>query len=111
MEVDLFHRKDRGVTASCGPALRPEDRTEGRLSDRHDRLRADAVQGLAEANRRQGLPFAIAGRRRAGDEDELPLAGLPRAVHGGEADLRDVVALQDEVVLDEAEARGDVDDR
>src|SRR2546428_9181802 len=102
MGVARSHGKDRGVTAPGGPALRPEDRTEGRLSDRHDRLRADAVQGLAEANRRQGLPFAVAGRRRAGDEDELPLAGLPRAVHGGEADLRDVVALEDEVVPAEA---------
>src|SRR6058998_2611480 len=103
MEVDLFHRKDLGVTASRGPALRPEDRTEGRLSDRDDRLRADAVQGLAQADRRQGLPFPIAGRRRAGHEDEPPLAGLPRAVHRGEADLRDVVALQDQVALNEAE--------
>ena len=54
---------------------------------------------------------SVAGRRRAGDEDELPLAGLPRAVHGGEADLRDVVALEDEVVPAEAQARRDVDNR
>src|SRR2546427_832539 len=29
MEVDLFHRKDLGVTASCGPAFRPEHGSAG----------------------------------------------------------------------------------
>jgi len=111
MEVDLFHRKDLGVTASRRPAFRPEHGSEGRLADRDDRLRADPVQRLAQADRRQGLAFPVAGRCGARHEDELALAGLAGAVHCGEADLCDVVALSDEVLPREAKVRGDIDDR
>ena len=98
VEVDLLHRQDLGPAASGRAAFRPEDRPEGRLADGDDPFRAEAVQGLAEADRGQGLPLPVAGRGRAGDEDELALPTLADPVDRRELDFRDDVALQDEVV-------------
>src|SRR5947208_11537294 len=111
MEVDFFHGEDLGVAASRGAAFRPEDRPEGRLADRDDRLRADAVERLTEADRREGLPLPVAGRRRPRHEDDLPLAGLARPVHRGAPAFRDIFALPPEATPREAKARGDTADR
>src|SRR5947199_1460133 len=111
VEVDLLHRQDLGPPASRRAAFRPEDRPEGRLADGDDPLRAEAVQGLAEADRGQRLSLPVAGRGRAGDEDELALPTLSDSIDRRELDFRDEVALQDEVVPRQAEVLGDVDDR
>src|SRR5467141_4429589 len=111
VQVDLLHREDLGSAAARRSALRAEHGPEGRLADGDNALRPEAIQGLPETDRREGLPLSISGRGRAGDEDELPLAGLPGPVHGGEADFRNGFTLQDEVVLAESEVRGDIEDR
>src|SRR5207253_9831288 len=76
VEVDLLHRQDLSSAASGRAAFRPEDGPEGRLADGDDPLGAEAVQGLAEADRGQGLPLPGAGRGRAGGEAELALPTL-----------------------------------
>jgi len=110
MEVDLLHREDLGSTATGGASLRAEYGSEGGLADRHNALLPQSIQGLAKSDRREGLPLSIPCGRRACDEDEFPLAGLPSPVHGGEADFRDGFTLQDEVVLAESDVRGDIED-
>ena len=111
VQVDLLHREDLGSAAARRPALRAEHGPEGRLANCDNALRPEAIQGLPESDRGEGLALSISGRGRAGDEDELPLAGLPGPLHGGEPDLRDGVTLEDEVVLAKSEIRGDIEDR
>src|SRR5881396_2550767 len=111
VEVDLLHRQDLGTAATRRAAFRPGDRPEGRLADGDDPLRSEAIQRLAEADRGQRLSLPVAGRGRAGDEDELALPTLSDSIDRRELDFRDEVALQDEVVPRQAEVLGDVDDR
>src|SRR2546428_720684 len=111
MEVDVLHGEHLRVPAPRRAALRAKHRPEGGLADCDDRLRPDAVQGLAEADGGQGLPLPVPGRRDSRDEDEVPLLRLAGAFDGLETDLRDVVPLEDEVFPGESEVRGDLDDR
>src|SRR5207245_10568750 len=104
-----LHGTALGAPPAGGPPVRAEHRAEGRLPDCDDRLRAEPVEGLAEADRRESLPFSIAGRSRARHQHELALAGLPRTVDRVEAALRDVFYLEDEVRPIEADPRWDVD--
>src|SRR5207245_9081891 len=107
--AELPHRPHLRSAPAGGPPLRAEHGAEGRLPDCDDRLRAEPVEGLAEADRRESLPFSIAGRSRARHQHELALAGLPRPVDRVEADLRDVIALEAEVGPIDADPRWDVD--
>src|SRR5438132_5909606 len=110
VQVDLLHREDLGSASARRPALRAEHGPEGGLTDRDEALRPEAIQGLPESDRGEGLPLSLSGRGGAGDEAELPLAGLPGPVDGGEADFRDGFTLQNEVVLAESDVRGDIED-
>ena len=71
VEVDVLHRHDLRVAAAGRAALDAEAGPERRLAQAHHRLLADAVEAVAETDRRRRL--ALAGRRRAdrGDEDQL----------------------------------------
>src|SRR5438876_992901 len=110
VEVDFFHRQDLGPPSTGGSTFRAEHGPEGRLPNCDDRLRAEPIEGLAEADRREGLPFSIAGRGRARYQHELALAALPRPVNRVQTDLRDVIALEDEVGPIEADRRCDFED-
>ena len=61
MEIDVLHRHDLGVAAAGRAALHPEAGSERGLADANDRLLADEVQRIAQADRGRGL--ALAGRR------------------------------------------------
>ena len=77
MEVDVLHRDHLRAPAAGRPALHPEARTERRLANADDRLAADAVQPVAEADRRGRL--ALAGRRRIDRRHQDQLAVGPAA--------------------------------
>ena len=71
MQVHVLHRHDLRIAAAGRTALDAEIRPERGLADADDRLLADAVQAVAEADGGGGLAFA--GRRRVdrGDQDQL----------------------------------------
>ncbi len=86
MQVDVFHRHDLRVSAARCAALDAEAGPERGLAQRHDRLLADAVEAVSEADCRRRL--ALAGRRRVDGRDEDQLAVLVAL------DLVDVVERQ-----------------
>ena len=63
VEVDVLHRHHLRVAAAGRAALHAEHRAERRLAQADDRLLADAVERIAQADRRGRLAFAR--RRRA----------------------------------------------
>ena len=71
MEVDVLHRHDLGIAAAGGAALHAEAGPEARLAQADDRLLADMVQRVAEADRRRRLALAGRGRGDRGDQDQL----------------------------------------
>ena len=79
VEVDVLHRHDLRVAAAGRAALHAEAGPERRLAQADRGALADAVQRVAEADRRRGLP--LAGRRRVdgGDEDQLAVRPRRRA--------------------------------
>ena len=99
VEVDVLHRHDLRIAAAGRAALDAEIRPERGLAHADDRLLADAVQAVAEADRRRGLAFA--GRRRVDRGDEDQLAVLAAALRGDELgrDLRLVVAVGQQMLV------------
>ena len=71
MEVDVFHRHDLGVTAAGSATLHAEAGPEARLAQADDRLLADLVETVAEADRGRGLAFAGRGRVDRRHQDQL----------------------------------------
>ena len=111
MEVHVLHRHDLRIAAAGGTALDAEVRPERGLADAGDGLLADAVQPVAEADRRGRLAFA--GRRRVDGGDQDQLAVLAAALRGDELgrDLRLVVAVGQKVLVGDAELGADLHDR
>ena len=58
MQVDVFHRQDLGVTTAGSTAFDAEDRSQGRFAQGDDGFMTHVVQGLGQADSRQGLAFA-----------------------------------------------------
>jgi hypothetical protein len=77
MEVDVLHRHDLRIAAAGRPALHAEARPQRGLAQADHGLLADAVQRVAEADRRGRL--ALAGRRRIDRGDQDQLADWPAA--------------------------------
>src|SRR2546430_4933982 len=109
VQVNLFHREDLGSPSAGRASFRAEDRAERRLADRDDALLPETTKRLTESDRREGLALPVSGRGRACHKDELALAGVPDAIHRRQADLRNGVALEDEVVLIESQVRSDIE--
>ncbi|GJE30649.1 hypothetical protein LDDCCGHA_0818 [Methylobacterium oxalidis] len=111
VQVDLLHRHDLRLAAARSTPLHAEAGAERGLAQADHGLLADAVQRVAEADRRRRLAFA--GRRRAdrGHEDELALGPALQARDVAVVDLGDVLAVIVERVLRDAELLGDLGDR
>ena len=111
VEVHVLHRHDLRIAAAGRTALDAEVRAERSLADADDGLLADAVQPVAEADRRGRLAFA--GRRRVDGGDQDQLAVLAAALRGDELgrDLRLVVAVGQKVLCRDAELGADLHDR
>ena len=111
MEVHVLHRHDLRIAAAGSAALDAEIGAERGLADADDGLLADAVQAVAEADRRRRLAFA--GRRRVdgGDEDQLAVLAAPHRLDELGGDLRLVVAVGQQVLGRDADLRADLLDR
>ena len=111
MQVDVFHRHDLGIAAAGRAALHAEAGTEARLAQADDRLLADAVEAVAEADGGGGL--ALARRRRAdrGDEDQLAVRLVLQALDELHRDLGLGMAVGQQMVVRNAELVRDLADR
>ena len=95
-------------TAAGGAALDAEIRTERGLADADDRLLADAVQAVAEADGGGCLAFAGRGRVDGGDEDQpAVLVALHRLDEVGR-NLRLVMAVGQEMLGRDADLGADL---
>ena len=93
VEVDVLHRHDLRIAAAGGAALNAETGTERGLAQTAQRLFADVIEAVREADGRRRLAFAGGRGRDRRDEDQLAV-GL--AVERGdvvEGDLALVVAV------------------
>ncbi|GAA2842231.1 hypothetical protein GCM10010836_39970 [Aminobacter aminovorans] len=108
VEVHVLHRHDLGITATGGTALDAEVRPKRRFTDTDDRLLADAVEAVTEADRGGGLAFA--GRRRVdrGDQDQLAVLVLARIGNELGRDLRLVVAIRQQMLGRNADLGADL---
>ena len=108
VEVEVLHGDDLGVAAARRAALDAEDRAHAGLAQADDRVLADLVHRLGEAD--GGDRLALAQRRRGdgGDVDVLAVGLVLEAREDVEVDLRLVLAVQLEVVLLEPDLPGDV---
>ena len=111
MQVDVFHRHDLGVAAAGRAALHAEAGTEARLAQADDRLLADAVEAVAEADGGGGL--ALARRRRAdrGDQDQLAVRLVLQALDELHRDLGLGMAIGQQMLFRDPELGGDLADR
>ena len=110
VEVDILHRHDLSVTAASRAAFHAEGWPKARLAKANHRALADAVQRVAEADRRRRLALARRRRRDGGDEDELALFGSAGMRKRG-IDFRFVAAIGLHGVIGNAETRGDFRNR
>ena len=110
VKVDVLHRHHLGVAAAGGAALHPEHRPERRLAQADHGLLPDVVERVAEAHGGRGLAFARRGRRDRGHQDELPVLAALQAADEVQRHLRLVMAVGLEVLLRDAEPRGDFGD-
>ena len=62
MEIDVFHRNDLGVSASCRTTFHAENRSHGRFTQADNSLFANAVQCIAQSDGCRGFSFAGRGR-------------------------------------------------
>ena len=112
VEVEVLHRDDLAVAAAGGAALDPEHGPERRLADVDRRPVADLVEALGEPDGRRRLALAERRRRDRGDHDVLPARSLGlEARDRGEGHLGLRRSVQLELVGQDAQLGGDVDDR
>ena len=106
MEVDVLHRHDLGIAAAGRAALHAEAGAEARLAQADERLLADVIERIAEADGGRGLAFAGRGRRDGGDEDQLAVGPAGERGDIVERDLRLVVAVGQDILRRNAELVG-----
>ena len=111
VEVDVLHRHDLRVAAAGRAALDAEAGTERGLAQAAHRLLADAVEAVAEADRGGGLAFARRRRADGGDQDQLAVLVLLRAVDEVERHLGLVGAVVEQRAVGDADLLADLGDR
>ena len=111
VQVHVVHRHDLRQAAAGRTPLHAEIGAERGFADADHGLLADAVEPVAEADRRGGLAFA--GRRRVDGGDQDQLAGLVLARRGDEfgRHLRLVMAIGQQMLGRDAELAADLLDR
>ena len=93
VQVDVLHRHHLRVAAAGRAALHAEHRPERRLAQADDRLLADAVERVAQADRGGRLAFARGRRADRRDQDQLAVRPVGQRVDVVERDLGLVVAV------------------
>src|SRR5262249_24056246 len=103
MQIDVFHRHDLRIAAACGAALHAEARPETRLSETDDGRLADAVEGVAESDRRGRLALAGRGRRHCRNQDQLGVRPRWNLVQVVERDFGFEMAIEKKIAEIDAE--------
>ena len=111
VEVHVLHRHHLRHAAAGSTALDAEIGAERGLADAHDRLLADAVEAVAEADGRRRLALARRRRINCGDEDQLAVLAALLRRDELRRDLRLVVAVGKQVLGRYAELRANLLDR
>src|SRR5208283_5827885 len=111
MEVDLVHRHDLGVASAGRAALQAEAGTERGLAQTDDRLPADAVERIAEADRRRRLALAGRGRVDRRHKNELAVGSVPETAKKIILELGDEAAEGMQGGFGRADLRGDLRNR
>ena len=103
MQVDVFHRQDLGVTTAGSTAFDAEDRSQGRFAQSDDGFMTHVVQGLGQADGRQGLAFTGRRRRNGRDQDQFPIFVLREAFDGVKRNLCFIFSVEFQVIIGEAD--------
>src|SRR6516225_7376811 len=111
MEVDLVHGDDLGVAAAGRASLHAETGPERGLAQTDDRLPADAVERVAEADGGGRLALARRGRADRGDENELAVLAVRETVEKSIFELGDEAAERAQSGFGRADLRRDLRDR
>ena len=111
VEVDLLHRRDLGAAAAGRAPFYPEAGPERRLAQTDDRLLADAVERVAEADGGRRLALAGGGRADRADKDELAIRAVLKAAEKIIFELGDEAAEWAQRRFGRANLRGDLGDR
>jgi hypothetical protein len=87
VKIDLLARLHLGQAAAGRAALHAENRTQRWLAGGDDRLLADALQPLRQADGNHGFAFAGGGRGGGCDQDQFATYGKCRVVEQIQLDL------------------------
>src|SRR5262249_37341533 len=111
VEVDVFHGDDLRVAAARRTALDAKAGPQAGFTQADDRLLADAVEAIAEADGRGRLALAGGGRGDRGHQDELAVGPCPQLLHKIEGDLRLGRTIAVKVLVGNPDALSDLLDR
>ena len=111
VQVDVLHRHHLGIAAARRAALDAEAGPERGLAQAHHRLLADAVERVAEADRRRRLALAGGRRTDGGDEDELAVLAILQPIDVAEGQLGLRRAVGDERIGGNADLGGHLGNR
>ena len=109
VEVDVLHGDHLGIAAAGGAALDAEHGAEGRLTQGHGHILADAPQTVGKADGRGGLALARGGGGNGGDKNELAVFPLG-LFQQGRVDLGLVTAILLQILFIHMRPAGDFAD-
>ena len=92
MEINLIHRQNLGVTATCSTTLHAEARTQRWFAKSHYSLLANLLHTQGETYGYGGLAITSLGRTDSGNEDEMMVLKLV-SVNSVRSNLSDVTAV------------------
>ena len=92
MEINLIHRQNLGITATCSTTLHAEARTQRWFAKSHYSLLANLLHTQGETHGYGGLAITSLGRTDSGNEDEVMVLKLV-SVNSGRSNLSDVTAV------------------
>ena len=92
MEINLIHRQNLGVTATCSTTLHAEARTQRWFAKSHYSLLANLLHTQGETHGYGGLAITSLGRTDSGNEDEMMVLKLV-SVNSVRSNLSDVTAV------------------
>ena len=99
MQIDFVHRGDLGIATPGRPAFYPEARAEAWLAQCDHRPCANAVQRIAQADRRRCLTFPCGRRANPCDQYQRTIGPLREAFQEIELKFRLKPAIRNQRVI------------
>src|ERR1700674_5864737 len=104
MQVDILHWHDLRVASARSPALHAEHRPERGLAQTDDRLLADVIERIPEADGHGRLALSRGCRGNRSNEDQAPVGAVFETCQILKRDLRLVTAKCFQVVFGDTQA-------